>query len=101
MKIGNPAEKPASAAAATAQPAATEAAKAHSAATPATPDASAKLQLSSTASSLLSSGSAEFDSDKVAKISKSIEDGTYKVNHEAIADKLIANAQEVLTKAQH
>jgi len=29
-----------------------------------------------------------------------IEDGTFQINPEAIADKLIANAQEVLTKVQ-
>jgi negative regulator of flagellin synthesis FlgM len=102
MKIGHPAEKPV----AVASPATTapnaETAKAQAAATPATPDASANVQLSSAASSLLSgSGSADFDSEKVARISKQIEDGTYKVNHEAIADKLIANATELLGTAQH
>ena len=39
-------------------------------------------------------------SAKVERISQSIQDGTFKVNHEAIADKLIANAQELLGKVQ-
>ena len=47
----------------------------------------------------MSTGSSpEFDSEKVARISKSIDDGTFKINPEAIADKLISNAQELLKK---
>lgn len=69
--------------------------------TPVAPEPSTTLALSNTASTLLTSGSTpEFDAEKVARISKAIEDGTFKVNPEAIADKLIANAQEVLTKVQ-
>ncbi len=53
------------------------------------------------ASTLLSGGtSGEFDADKVARVGQSIADGTFKINPEAIADKLIANAQELLTKVQ-
>jgi len=99
MKIGHPAEKPTAVAPQTATAPNAEAAKTQAAATPATPDASANVQLSSAASSLLSgSGSADFDSEKVARISKAIEDGTYKIDAEVIADKLIANAQELLGK---
>ena len=43
---------------------------------------------------------AEFDADKVARISAQLADGSFKINPEAIADKLIANAQELLTKVQ-
>ena len=64
-------------------------------------DASATVALSSTASTLLSTGAAgEFDADKVARIAGQIADGTFKINPEAIADKLIANAQELLSKVQ-
>ncbi len=105
MKIGNPAEKPAALTPghATAAEAAAKAAAAPAnvAATPSAPDASAKVELSSTASTLLSAGaSAEFDADKVARISQSIDNGTFKINPDVIADKLISNAQELLTKVQ-
>ncbi|MDQ6638933.1 MAG: flagellar biosynthesis anti-sigma factor FlgM, partial [Pseudomonadota bacterium] len=67
----------------------------------ATVDASATVALSSTASTLLSGGAAgEFDADKVARIGAQVADGSFKINPEAIADKLIANAQELLTKVQ-
>ena len=64
-------------------------------------ESSAKVELSHTAASLRSGtpqASADFDADKVARISQAISDGSFKINPEAIADKLIANAQEVLTK---
>ena len=103
MKIGNPAEKLAPAPApAAAAPATNGTAQAVStSAIPAKADPSAKIQLSSTASNLLTGGSsAEFDAEKVSRISKSIEDGTFKINPEAIADKLISNAAELLGKVQ-
>ncbi len=39
---------------------------------------------------------ADFNAQKVADIKASIQEGTYTVNPEAIADKLLANAQEML-----
>ena len=105
MKIGNPADKPAPLSTAASGPNATvsaaDAAKTQhaAAAIPAAADASAKIELSSTAASLLSgSQTAEFDAEKVARVSKAIDDGSYKINAEVIADKLIANAQELLSK---
>ncbi len=124
MKIGNPADLPAStpathgvpnhhasangiahargtraaAAAETPTPATTPTAPL---ATPVAAEPSTTLQLSTTATTLLTGGAtAEFDAEKVARISKAIEEGTFRVNPEAIADKLIANAQELLTKVQ-
>ncbi len=107
MKIGHPADKPLPAPAAgapAAQAAPAEVAKANAggqAAGAAQVDASATVALSSTASTLLSGGaSGEFDAEKVTRISAQIADGSFKINPEAIADKLIANAQELLTKVQ-
>jgi negative regulator of flagellin synthesis FlgM len=37
-----------------------------------------------------------FDTEKVQRISEAIRDGKFTVNADAIADKLIANAQELL-----
>ena len=103
MKIGHPADKPAAAAAGA--PAAADAAKAGqaqgAAASAAAADPSATVALSSTAATLLSGGaSAEFDAEKVARMSEAIASGSFKVNAEAIADKLIANAQELLVKVK-
>jgi negative regulator of flagellin synthesis FlgM len=104
MKIGHPADKPLPAPAAGAPAAPAEAAKASAGVavgTAPTVDASATVALSSTASTLLSSGGAgEFDAEKVSRIAGAIADGSFKINPEAIADKLIANAQELLTKVK-
>ena len=106
MKIGHPADKPLPAPAAGAPAAPNDVAAKATAGTPAAAaapsvDASATVALSSTASTLLAAGaSAEFDADKVARIGASIADGSFKINPEAIADKLIANAQELLTKVK-
>ena len=103
MKIGHSADKPLPAPAVGTPAAPAEAAKnapAHATAA-ASIDASATVALSSAASTLLSTGGAsEFDADKVARITAAIADGSFKVNPEAIADKLIANAQELLSKVQ-
>jgi len=63
-----------------------------------TPQASATLQLSSAATKLLSGVSEEgsFDAAKVDRISQAITEGKFTVNADAIADKLIANAQELM-----
>ena len=106
MKIGNPAEKPLPVAPTGTPAVASEAARAAAGAVLAgvdasAPDASATVALSSTASTLLLGGSsAEFDAEKVARISQSIADGSFKINPQVIADKLIANAQELLGKAK-
>lgn len=62
---------------------------------------STTVKLSATASSLLSATNAEFDADKVERMRQAIADGSFSVNAEAIADKLIANAQELLGKSSH
>jgi negative regulator of flagellin synthesis FlgM len=102
MKIGNPADKPSvvgPVGPARTQPgetAKTQGTPAHAS------DPSAKVELSNTAASLLSGGAnSEFDADKVARIAQAITDGKFEINAEKIADRLIANAHEVLGKAQH
>jgi len=60
-------------------------------------EASAKVELSPTVSQLAAgAGEGVFDTAKVQRISDAIRNGQFKVNPEAIADKLIANAQELL-----
>jgi negative regulator of flagellin synthesis FlgM len=60
---------------------------------------SAHVELSS-AAKLLGTDAADgtFDAEKVARLAQAIKDGKFEVNPEAIADKLIANAQELLGK---
>ena len=103
MKIGQPADKPLPPPAVGTPAAPADSAKAapgHGAAA-ANVDASATVALSSTASTLLSTGGAgEFNAEKVARIGAAIADGSFKINPEAIADKLIGNAQELLSKAR-
>ena len=99
MKIGSPPEKPTSTPAIAGRAASGESAKA--AATPGAAESSAQVALSSTAANLISGvaqASPEFDTEKVARISNAIAEGKFSVNAEAIADKLIANAQELLGK---
>jgi negative regulator of flagellin synthesis FlgM len=100
MKIGHTADKPALAPSVT-SPTSSPAGDA-SKAVAAGPkvDDSAKVALSNTAAALLSGQStADFDAAKVERMSKAIADGTFQVNAEVIADKLIANAQELLGKS--
>ena len=94
MKIGSPADKPPVAPVATGRTASGDA-NVTPAGGPA--EASAQVELSNTAETLLSGGaSPEFDAAKVARISQAIANGTFKNDAEAIADKLISNAQELL-----
>lgn len=62
----------------------------------ATAEPSTKVELSDSG---LAAGGADpvFDAEKVQRISDAIRDGKFEVNAEAIADKLIANAHELLS----
>jgi negative regulator of flagellin synthesis FlgM len=61
-----------------------------------------KVSISSQAQALeTSSEDAAVDMAKVEAVRAEIQQGTYKVNPEAIADKLLANAQEMLQRSKN
>ena len=63
-------------------------------------ESSTQVELSATASALSGDGNdPAFDSAKVDRIAQAIRDGKFTVNHQAIADKLISNAQELLGRS--
>jgi negative regulator of flagellin synthesis FlgM len=100
MKIGStstPAADAAALARANAEAGAAAAAKTRGAASGAAADETS-VQLSSAAAGLLAAASAppEFDAAKVERIKQAIADGSFRIDAAAIADKLIANAQELL-----
>ena len=107
MKIGNPNDKPVAAPAPVApgRTSTTAAGKTQTAATQeAGTEASAQVALSTAATELMSGTDAvsgDFDTEKVTRIASAISDGNYQVNAGAIADKLLANAREVLGQSQH
>ena len=103
MKIGSPADKSPVAPASTGRAAPGDATQKAPAVAGVDTEASAQVELSSAAQMLSGVGAstAEFDAEKVARISQAIADGSFKVDAGAIADKLIANAQELLGKAPH
>jgi negative regulator of flagellin synthesis FlgM len=69
------------------------------AAQPASAEPSAQVKLSNAAQSLQGAeDDATFDTAKVERIAQAIRDGQFTVNPEAIADKLILNAQELLSR---
>lgn len=93
MKIGSFESKPVT-------PAATAERKGTAQAAPAAGhgvQASAQVELSSTATQLVKGAEdGSFDSAKVERIAAAIRDGTYRIDANAIADKLIVNAEELL-----
>jgi negative regulator of flagellin synthesis FlgM len=107
MKLGSPADKPA-AVSTPATPSTTAPAATSGAPNPAAPvvpatEPSAKVALSDAAAKLLvqdAAPSSDFDAEKVARVSVAIDSGSFKVDAGAIADKLIANATEVLKNNQ-
>ena len=62
-------------------------------------ESSAKVALSAAAAELAASGAqTSFDHAKVELIAQAIREGRFEINADAIADKLIANAQELLSR---
>jgi negative regulator of flagellin synthesis FlgM len=90
MKIGSLEAKPV-------VPAPASERKAGSAPAGAAAESSAKVNLSPTAELLVGGPSTDgFDAQKVERIATAIRDGRFQVNAEAIADKLIVTAEELL-----
>jgi negative regulator of flagellin synthesis FlgM len=104
MKIGQPAEQPVGTPAA-AEPKVKSTAKKDEATRATTPSSvSAKVQLSEAVSGLLAGiepTSEIFDAAKVNRLATAIAQGKFVVNPDAVADKLIANARELLDKKSH
>jgi negative regulator of flagellin synthesis FlgM len=104
MKIGQPSELPALVTQAKASaPAKTEsgASPAASASAKSARPAGVAVTVSSQARALdkaVSSDVADVDTQKVATVKAAIQGGTYVVNAEAIADKLLSNAQEMFQR---
>ena len=100
MKIGNPTGPAPTAAPATEQAAGvSRPANEQSTTTAAAGGESAQVRLSSTATTMLAgsnAATADFDAEKVQRITQAIADGSFRIDAGAIADKLIANAEEVL-----
>jgi len=95
MKIGPLENKPALApAGATRKPAPGDAASASS-----SPEPSAKVELSA-AANVIASGLADgsFDAQKVERLTRAIRDGRYQIDPQVIADRLLANARDLLDR---
>ena len=107
MKISQPSDHPVAASTTAASssaksgPAASTLAK--TTASKSTQSAGVAVSVSTLARSLEASGQGEapdVDMEKVNSVRASIAQGTFKVNAEAIADKLLSNAQEMLTRSR-
>ncbi len=106
MKVGQPADLPKVSTTPQAASGAAAPAKKEAAATAASTASSAGVAVTvSTSVRELEQANrgenAEVDMDKVKSVRAAIENGTYVVNPEVIADKLLANAQEMLNRTHN
>lgn len=108
MKIGQPTDpqilSTQSASAAPSKAAQGASAQAKTNAAKSTQSAGVAVTVSTLARSMESSGvsdAADIDTAKVEAVRTAIEQGTYSVNPEAIADKLLSNAQEMLRPSRN
>lgn len=65
---------------------------------PATPSSTTVALSPAVAEAAAPAADGSFDADKVERIASAIAQGRFEINPEAIADKLISNAQELLSK---
>ncbi|WP_210543902.1 flagellar biosynthesis anti-sigma factor FlgM [Rhodoferax sp. PAMC 29310] len=106
MKIGQPSDTsvPVNSTAANAPAKGGQSSTAASAASAQAPSAGVAVTVSPMARTLEASKrseAADVDMKKVNSVRSAIEQGTYKVNPEAIADKLISSAQEILKRTSN
>lgn len=102
MKIGQPSENPISTSTSSAKGGKSTTASAGVASAQGATPAGVAVTVSKMARTLESSQSgdtADVDMAKVNAVRESIQNGTFKVNAEAIADKLLSNAQDMLKGA--
>lgn len=87
---------------AAATPPAAPAGATQAASAPGTPTSGVQVTLSSTTQALSGPGNGNdvFNADKVEAMKQAIANGTFQVNAEAIADKMLANAAEMLNASR-
>ncbi|MDE2592708.1 MAG: flagellar biosynthesis anti-sigma factor FlgM [Burkholderiales bacterium] len=101
MKIGNPIDKATGSSSSHRTEGATTTSSGKTSSLDGGVSQSAKVSLSPMATSLFSGSDPAFDAGKVDKVKQSIDDGTYKVDPEVIADKLISNAKDLLKRSSN
>ncbi len=94
MKIGNPLDKSVGGVSPRSEGASSSG---KTSSTSASSSDSSKVTLSNAAVGLMGADG-DIDVQKVSSVKQAIDNGTYKINPEVIADKLIANARDVLAR---